>query len=68
MPTDARTPLVMIHGAWLTAESWETFADFFSARGYDVTAPEWPRKQMGAAAQREPVSYTHLTLPTTERV
>ena len=53
MPTDARTPLVMIHGAWLTAESWETFADFFSARGYDVTAPEWPRKQMGADAQRE---------------
>ena len=52
MPADARTPLLLIHGAWLSSESWETFAGFFSARGYDVTAPEWPRKEMGAAAQR----------------
>ena len=52
MPTDARTPLMLIHGAWLTSESWAGFADFFTARGYDVTAPEWPRKQMGVAAQR----------------
>jgi alpha-beta hydrolase superfamily lysophospholipase len=52
VPT-ARTPLLLIHGAWLTSESWETFAGFFSDRGYEVTAPEWPRKRMGAAAQRD---------------
>lgn len=52
MPTDVRTPLLLIHGAWLTSESWDDFAGLFAARGYDVTAPEWPRKQMGAAAQR----------------
>jgi pimeloyl-ACP methyl ester carboxylesterase len=52
VPTD-RTPLLFIHGAWLSSESWDTYAGFFSARGYDVVAPEWPRKRMGAAAQRE---------------
>ena len=40
MPTDARTPLMLIHGAWLTSESWASFADFFTARGYDVTTFE----------------------------
>ena len=37
-------PLMLIHGAWLSARSWETFADYFSGRGFAVTAPEWPRK------------------------
>jgi alpha-beta hydrolase superfamily lysophospholipase len=35
----------MIHGAWLSARSWETYVDFFSQRGFAVSAPEWPRKQ-----------------------
>jgi alpha-beta hydrolase superfamily lysophospholipase len=52
VPADARTPMVLIHGAWLTSESWGAFADFFSSRGYDVTAPEWPGKAAGAEAQR----------------
>jgi alpha-beta hydrolase superfamily lysophospholipase len=37
-------PLILIHGAWLSARSWETFADHFTRRGFDVSAPEWPRK------------------------
>src|SRR5919205_2011708 len=39
-----RIPLMLIHGAWLSARSWEQFAEYFSARGFDVSAPEWPRK------------------------
>jgi pimeloyl-ACP methyl ester carboxylesterase len=39
-----RIPLVLIHGAWLSARSWENFADYFERRGYAVSAPEWPRK------------------------
>src|ERR671932_635676 len=39
-----RIPLMLIHGAWLSARSWEQFADYFGARGFDVSAPEWPRK------------------------
>jgi pimeloyl-ACP methyl ester carboxylesterase len=44
--TDAdRIPLMLIHGAWLSARSWESFADYFDNRGFAVSAPEWPRKQ-----------------------
>ena len=35
---------MLIHGAWLSARSWETFAEYFENRGFAVTAPEWPRK------------------------
>jgi alpha-beta hydrolase superfamily lysophospholipase len=37
-------PLMLIHGAWLSARSWENFADYFEQRGFAVSAPEWPRK------------------------
>ena len=39
-----RIPLMLIHGAWLSARSWENFGDYFQRRGFAVTAPEWPRK------------------------
>ena len=48
-----KPPLVLIHGAWLSSESWENYVGFFESRGYAVTAPEWPRKQAGVEAQRE---------------
>ncbi len=37
--------IVLIHGLWLTSLSWENFERYFTAQGYDVSAPEWPRKQ-----------------------
>ncbi len=40
-----RIPLMLIHGAWLSARSWENFADYFEKRGFAVSAPEWPRKE-----------------------
>src|SRR3954454_20008070 len=51
--TDDRIPLMLIHGAWLSARSWETFADYFGQRGFAVTAPEWPRKHGDVEALRE---------------
>jgi pimeloyl-ACP methyl ester carboxylesterase len=48
-----RTPLMLIHGAWLTSESWKNFADYFEGRGFDVSAPEWPRKRQGVEQQRD---------------
>ena len=39
-----RIPLMLIHGAWLSARSWENFADYFDKRGFAVSAPDWPRK------------------------
>ena len=47
-----RIPLMLIHGAWLSARSWENFADYFGKRGYAVSAPEWPRKQGGVEELR----------------
>ena len=42
--TDGPIPLMLIHGAWLSARSWENFAGYFEKRGFAVSAPEWPRK------------------------
>src|SRR5690242_5898903 len=47
------TPLMLVHGAWLSARSWEHFADYFGERGFVVSAPEWPRKQGDVEALRE---------------
>jgi alpha-beta hydrolase superfamily lysophospholipase len=44
---------MFIHGAWLSSGSWDTFADHFRARGFEVTAPEWPRKEGDVDALRE---------------
>ena len=38
------TRMMLIHGAFVNPQSWEYFAPFFEQRGYDVMAPEWPRK------------------------
>jgi pimeloyl-ACP methyl ester carboxylesterase len=48
-----RTPLMLIHGAWLSSACWENFADYFEQRGFAVTAPEWPRKEGDVAQLRE---------------
>ena len=42
-----RAPLILIHGAWLSSESWETFADYYRGQGWNVSAPGWPRKAGG---------------------
>ena len=51
--TGHRPPIMFIHGAWLSARSWENFSEFFEARGYDVSAPEWPRKEGDVEELRE---------------
>lgn len=48
-----RPPLMFVHGAWLASNSWENFAEYFESHGYDVSAPEWPRKPAGVEPQRE---------------
>jgi pimeloyl-ACP methyl ester carboxylesterase len=50
--TDA-TPVLLIHGAWLSSRSWENFSAYFDDRGYAVSAPEWPRKEGDVAQLRE---------------
>ncbi len=38
----AKRNIVFIHGLWLHASSWEPWAEFFRARGYDSVHPGWP--------------------------
>jgi alpha-beta hydrolase superfamily lysophospholipase len=44
---------MLIHGAWLSARSWDMFAEYFESRGYTVSAPEWPRKEGDVEELRE---------------
>ena len=37
-----RTPVVFIHGAWLHALSWESWAERFASRGFLAFTPGWP--------------------------
>ena len=50
---NGQIPLILIHGAWLSALSWENYADYFAKRGFDVSAPEWPRKKGDVEEIRE---------------
>jgi alpha-beta hydrolase superfamily lysophospholipase len=52
-PDGEQIPLVLVHGAWLSARSWENFADYFGKRGFAVSAPEWPRKHGDVEQLRE---------------
>jgi pimeloyl-ACP methyl ester carboxylesterase len=45
--------LVLIHGAWLSARSWENYSDYFGKKGFEVSAPEWPRKHGDVEEMRE---------------
>ncbi|MEN3313139.1 MAG: hypothetical protein V7645_2468 [Actinomycetota bacterium] len=35
--------IVLIHGAWMTPRSWESFRGFYAQHGYRVLTPPWPR-------------------------
>ncbi|MFG1663937.1 alpha/beta hydrolase [Streptomyces sp. Y7] len=36
------TPVVFIHGTWLHALSWESWAEHFASRGFLAFTPGWP--------------------------
>jgi pimeloyl-ACP methyl ester carboxylesterase len=42
MSTTEKTPIVLIHGLWMTPKSWDTWADRFRAQGHEVIVPGWP--------------------------
>lgn len=42
MTATAKTPIVLIHGLWMTPSSWETWAERFRSLGHDVIVPGWP--------------------------
>lgn len=62
--------IVLIHGAWLNARSWEKWKSWYESKGYTVIAPDWPqdarppaelradpRPELAAVGQREIVAH-----------
>lgn len=53
--------IVLIHGLWLTALSWEHWAARYAARGYRVVARSWPGMEGDIdALRRDPSAVTGL--------
>jgi alpha-beta hydrolase superfamily lysophospholipase len=48
-----RTPVVFIHGAWLHALSWESWAERFTRRGFLAFTPGWPGEAATALQVRK---------------
>jgi pimeloyl-ACP methyl ester carboxylesterase len=46
------TPIVLIHGLWLTPRSWEGWKARFEQRGHQVLTPAWPRMEREVEALR----------------
>lgn len=44
--------IVLVHGAWLNAESWSAWVSRYEARGYQVVAPSWPHDDRPVAELR----------------
>lgn len=64
MQTVSRT-IVFVHGAWVTAKSWDRFAEPFEAAGYTVHKPSWPGLDGLTADQinnRPPEGFGSLTV------
>lgn len=44
--------IVLVHGAWLNAKSWEAVKVRYEGRGYTVIAPDWPLDERDPADLR----------------
>lgn len=50
-----RTPVMLLHGAWLHASSWRAWARELTNRGFAVSTPRWPGEPNSVAVvQAEP--------------
>lgn len=45
--------IMLIHGAWLNAKSWEQWVAYYEAKGFTVVAPNWPYDDADPAELRE---------------
>jgi pimeloyl-ACP methyl ester carboxylesterase len=50
-PARLTNTIVLVHGAWMTAASWDNFRKPFEAAGYTVHTPTWPHLDKGTAAE-----------------
>lgn len=58
--------IVLIHGLWMTARSWEHWAKRFEGRGYRVLTPAYPGFEGEVEALRaDPSPIERITIPET---
>lgn len=48
-----RVPVVLVHGLWLHASSWEPWVSHLDAAGYTALAPTWPGELPTVAETRD---------------
>jgi len=59
--SDAPDTVVLIHGLWLTALSWEKWVDRYEKRGFRVIARSWPGTEGDIdELRRDPSGIEHL--------
>ena len=65
-PTTNAPPIVLIHGLWMTARSWDHWVDRFRAKGYEVIVPTYPGFEIEVEALREkPEIIAEASVPET---
>jgi pimeloyl-ACP methyl ester carboxylesterase len=57
-------PIVLIHGLWITARSWDPWVERYRAAGHEVLAPPWPEMDRPVEElRRDPSGINGLTIP-----
>ena len=65
-PTSDAPPIVLIHGLWMTARSWDDWAAYYRASGHQVIVPSYPGFEIEVEALREkPEVIADVSVPAT---
>ena len=63
-PSKGPDTIVLVHGFWVTARSWENWITHYEAKGYRVLAPAYPGFEAEVEAlNRDPSPIEALTVP-----
>jgi pimeloyl-ACP methyl ester carboxylesterase len=64
LSTATDTPVVLVHGFWVTPRSWENWKAHYEARGHKVIAPAYPGFEVEVEALNEdPTPIQQVTVP-----
>jgi pimeloyl-ACP methyl ester carboxylesterase len=64
LSTATDTPIVLVHGFWVTPRSWENWKAHYEARGHTVIAPAYPGFEVEVEALNEdPTPIQEVTVP-----
>src|SRR4029450_11434405 len=65
-PTTNALPIVLIHGLWMTARSWDRWVEYYRAKGHEGIVPADPGFEIEVEALREkPEVIAEASVPAT---